>query len=238
MLSPAGRRWPGPAAAPGWGWWPAKVWEDGGGTGAAGAMCWHLGMGAGDGRERELRFHPHRAAGGRPAEAPHGGEGWPAAPPGLGITLLPTAPSSRSPEPRPPQKSPFPEDPAGKPGSRSSPSYRSYINTRLVPQRARSKHHERFKSRGSTLTPGALGPAGRQQAGGQAPPPQLGPTEEGGDTQSRTDVTAASRGPSGLLHLVSTLCNTTCGGAGTAHACTPQQPNRGEKKGGGEGGKK
>lgn len=122
------------------------------------------------------------------------------------------------------------------------PLCRSYINTRLVSERAGSEHHKRFKSSRPALTPGVPVPAVRRRAGGQPPSPAPrnrvlpGGGRDGDDTQSRTDVTPASRGPSGLLHLVSTLCNTTCGGAGTAHACTPRQPNRGEKKEGEGGG--
>lgn len=85
-----------------------EVWECRGGTGGGGWVPPPRGNAPapGDGcwgrRERELRLHPS------------GGEGLPTAPPGLGIPLLPTAPSSRSLEPGAPQNSLFPKDPAGK----------------------------------------------------------------------------------------------------------------------------
>lgn len=173
-----------------------EVWECRGGTGqgrgvggVAGcpqpvAMRRHPGMGAGAGGSGSSGFIPAVRRDCRRH------------PPGLGSPLLPTAPSGRSLELGAPQNSPFPKDPAGKPGYPRSyawlllqPLCRSSINTRLVSKRAGSEHRRRFKSPGPALTPGAPVPAVRRWGGGGSPPPsspsQPGPTEGGGQKPNR-----------------------------------------------------
>ena len=66
-------------------------------------------------------------------------------------------------------------------------------------------------------------PHGAGQVASPPPSPSLCP----GTKRNRRHRASRGRGP---LHLVSTLCNTTCGGAGTAHTCAPQQPNEGGTK--------